>query len=250
MLNTLSDVSYGQLERQVEHELVMCFKQRLLTAETIVQLTISLLGVHSQARNDAGIFRARTMSSVNRVSFEHRALGTVMRYFSVLFRVGFGDLDEIIPSIPEHHESAIVEDEQHLARLIPPALRRLLPSIRIASKWFKVNYDYLSRHQELRVWDTIQLFWNDYTTFLDSLVTVFPITQLPSITGPLEEDIDLRGFIPLTRAIVNTGGRAGGEEDYDLMFGQRPDPEEEHLMRISDILIEARLNMRNSVSLT
>ena len=59
---------------------------------------------------------------------------------------------------------------------------------------------------------------------------------LPGCHEVLEEDMDMRGFVPLIRGL--SGGEAGGEETGD---GGEVHPNEQQLMRIADLQVDARL---------
>lgn len=168
-----------------------------------------------------------------------------------MFQVASAELEKVLANLPEHHESALVDDEQQLSQCISSVLRRLLPSFRIASKWIKLNFDYIARLSEnhLKFGATFLRFWNTYSIFVATLVKVFPIHQLPSITGPLEEDIDLRGFGPLSRGLTTHGGRRLDEgTGTDVEEDAPHDKEEEQLMRISDILVDMMLIVDTAVS--
>lgn len=190
-------------------------------------------------------------SAQKRQDAEHAALSTVLLLFSVMFQVAAKGLEKARETLPDHHESALVDDDRQMSQRISSVLRRLLPSFRIASKWIKLNFDYIARLADLhpKVGNTFLRFWEHYSVFVAALVKVFPIHQLPSITGPLEEDIDLRGFGPLSRGLTTHGGRRldenNGNEPEDEV---QHDHDEEQLMRISDVLVDMMLIVDSAVS--
>ena len=94
-------------------------------------------------------------------------------------------------------------------------LRRLLPTLRILSKWLKLHINHVQDPQ----------FWAGHQKFINSLSSYTP----GSLLNPLEEDLDMRGFIPLARAMTP------GTTRLDLH------PNEESLMRIADLLVDAKL---------
>jgi hypothetical protein len=136
------------------------------------------------------------------------------------------------------------EDELGLQTHITAVLRRILPPMRIMSKWLKLHLDYLPRFSGSTA-DTVQHFWACYDRLVQALRIVFPIHKLPSISQPLEEDIDMRGFLPLYRGLSAWRIEA---EKYGVAEHQEVHPNEEQLMRISDLLVDARLISQAKVS--
>lgn len=140
---------------------------------------------------------------------------------------------------------------RHLAQSITAVMRRFLPSLRIFSKWIKSNLEYLIRAAaspaSTALAAQLQHFWNAYCRYLNLSQTAFPIGRLPSLNEPLEEDIDMRGFTPLKRGIMEPVGRSDSsaelrEEPKDVH------PNEEQLMRIGDLLVDGKLLAQAEVS--
>jgi hypothetical protein len=125
----------------------------------------------------------------------------------------------------------------NLSTNITAALRRMLPALRIISKWVKANVSRLARAQQAN--DTqreeVEIFARAYVVMLRYMGALFPLEQLPKLDGPLEEDHDMKGFSPLKRGMVDM---VEGEGD-----ARAPEvhPNEEQLMRISDILLDGKL---------
>lgn len=123
------------------------------------------------------------------------------------------------------------EDALHV--LISAVLRRILPSLRIISKWLKLHLDYVQRVRPDAP------FWTSYADTITAFGNLFPIVQLPSLTNALEEDIDMRGFTPLSRGMVNTTPQAESHVVH---------PNEEQLMRIADLQVDAGLIVQQPAS--
>jgi hypothetical protein len=129
-------------------------------------------------------------------------------------------------------------DTEGLALQLSSVMRRMLPTLRILSKWLKVNVPYLRRHVDRSKMGDLPGLWTKYTAFMTKIAETFPICNLPSLMGSLEEDIELIGFMPLSR----TSNRAKRFEAKNSC--------EEHLMRVSDLSIDAILIIQQAVSRT
>jgi len=127
-------------------------------------------------------------------------------------------------------------DSEGLALQLSSVMRRMLPTLRILSKWLKINVPYLRRHVDRSKMGDLPGLWTKYTAFMTKIAESFPIYNLPSLMGSLEEDIELIGFIPLSR----TSNRAERFEAKNSC--------EEHLMRVSDLSIDAILIIQQAVS--
>jgi hypothetical protein len=103
----------------------------------------------------------------------------------------------------------------------------------------------------------IQEFWVEYVRFCATLIHAFPVEQLPELRTQLEEDIELGGFLPLRKYMYGIDGKPPGsrrastdrrdEGKVEPRTSQdRPTsraqvhPNEEQLMRIADILLDAK----------
>lgn len=252
---------------------------RTLPSETIVKLTTIIIGTHWAARNAAsllpagrpdpssasGSVEARKHARV--LEAEEASLSALLEVFVTLLSVGAGQVESVLSS--DAFASAIADDddiggndgagavEVQLHQHISAVLRRMLPSMRILSKWLKLHLDYISRfqlrdgtpveaHSVSEVGGTIELFWTAYYRFIESLARAFPLGQLPMCDQPLEEDEDMRGYLPVARGFAHYENDKDGEMDDDggaLGGGddKRRHPNEEQLMRIADLEIDATL---------
>ena len=153
-----------------------------------------------------------------------------------------------------------------LAQRITATFRRTLPALRIASKWLRANFKYIVQDQEFASFQqstekgkgsessnkrtsnkfsghstkTIQ-FWKTYAQFLLALSLAFPANELPSLSAPLEEDIEMRGFSPL-RNLMGESNISSEKLSTDGVGQSREQvhPNVEQLMRIADLLDDAQ----------
>ncbi|KAL1741978.1 hypothetical protein HDZ31DRAFT_8476, partial [Schizophyllum fasciatum] len=140
-----------------------------------------------------------------------------------------------------------------LAQRITGEFRRTLPALRLASKWLHAHYAYV-----MRGWDPqavragrgarereqareakkgsamLVKFWQKYADFGRALARAFPPMKLPALSVPLEEDVDMRGFLPLKGQLDEQA--VGAFEDQ----AAQEHPNVLQLMRISDLLEDAR----------
>ena len=149
-----------------------------------------------------------------------------------------------------------------LAQRITATFRRTLPALRIASKWLRANFKYVIQDQEFSSFQqtekdekgkgsesnkisghstkTIQ-FWKTFAQFSLALSLAFPADELPSLSAPLEEDIEMRGFSPLRNLMGES--KISSEKLSDDGVGQPQEqvhPNVEQLMRIADLLDDAQ----------
>ncbi|KAI0080446.1 hypothetical protein K474DRAFT_1723038 [Panus rudis PR-1116 ss-1] len=170
-----------------------------------------------------------------------------------------------------------------LAQSITAKLRRMIPALRMAGKWIRANTRYLSQARDARdppppegtnaspqksrrrtgrenqkdkntqiVITGLRKFWDVSVRFANALNDKFPVDKLPAANQPLEEDIEMTGFLPLRKymfgeaRIKDAQGEAKaaeGEAGRQQHVMTRPDkvhPNEEQLMRISDILSDLK----------
>lgn len=141
----------------------------------------------------------------------------------------------------------------HFYPYITAVLRRLLPALRIFLKWLKANASLLNNQMIAQQ----EEFWTTYAAFLRHLEALFPLKQLPELQGLLEEDFDMRGFVPLKRAMgFMTSGGDGGEAKFPTDsqpvdsgdMDSAAHPNEEQLMRIADLICDGRLVSKFVVS--
>lgn len=155
-----------------------------------------------------------------------------------------------------------------LAQRITATFRRTLPALRIASKWLRANFKYVIQDQEFAYFQqtekgekgkgsessnkktsnkisghstkTLQ-FWKTYAQFSFALSLAFPANELPSLSAPLEEDIEMRGFSPL-RNLMGESKISNEKLSADGVGQSREQvhPNVEQLMRIADLLDDAQ----------
>lgn len=136
-----------------------------------------------------------------------------------------------------------IQDKEDLAQYITATFRRILPAIRIISKWLRSNFSYietvLSPATVLpSLSKSINDFWKSYVDFLTILKVIFPAERLPSLEGPLEEDVEMSGFSPIKKSMFN---RSAPTENGLVPGTDKDHPNEEFLMRICDVLMDANL---------
>ncbi|KAF9484119.1 hypothetical protein BDN70DRAFT_850450 [Pholiota conissans] len=165
-----------------------------------------------------------------------------------------------------------MDDIDDLAQRISATFRRTLPALRIASKWLRANYKYVLQDHEFAAFQTsesakgVELqkkaldkisgysvktiqFWKTYAQFILALSQAFPAAKLPAFDRPLEEDIEMRGFLPLRKLMGEI--KKGENGDKSLNGNQQREqvhPNVEQLMRIADLLDDAKTltQMENS----
>jgi protein SMG7 len=185
----------------------------------------------------------------------------ILDIFRILFDIGIEELREATAS-----DGALPPGETELAQRITATFRRTLPALRIANKWLRANLPYIvgdsaslsqphqraggRRHRRNPSKATVHNprigdqhdFWLAYATFVEALSQTFPSHRLPALDAPLEEDIDMRAFLPLRKLMFGESG--GGRKQSaarmtDNRVGQAH-PNIEQLMRIRDLLDDAR----------
>jgi protein SMG7 len=200
---------------------------RVLPIDIITKVVITAQGA---------LWKQRKVSSSASVSMESRIASHILALHRALLQCGITELDEA---------AKIVEED--LAMRITATFRRTLPALRIASKWLRVNLQYLlgaiprdARDPAPSVVNDLSAFWEVYTSFATRIVLVFPPTNLPKLKGPLEEDVDSRGYLPLGGMLAQDTIPIGSEGE-DFRTPEQVHPNEEQLMRIWDIGHDARL---------
>ncbi|EPQ51949.1 hypothetical protein GLOTRDRAFT_123056, partial [Gloeophyllum trabeum ATCC 11539] len=218
--------------------------ERIVPPETIREVVILAQGAllkHRKFRDPPVSGHRRSRSSdpdhvrtASASTIESQIASHIIALHRTLMEVGTDELAEKPP------EDAAEGD---LAQKITAVFRRTLPALRIAGKWLRANIGYVTQRSAPRDNDgrrgrapsvliaRMDDFWTTYTQFMSALLRTFPLEKLPALTRALEEDIDLAGFIPLKKYLMDRGTeRTGGDEH----------PNDEQLMRIADILEDAR----------
>lgn len=150
-----------------------------------------------------------------------------------------------------------------LAQRITATFRRCLPALRIASKWLRANFKYVNQDHEFDAFQEFkrtegiemmrnpkfkiartsvrtQRFWQVYARFSTELARKFELGKLPLLTAPLDEDIEMRGFLPLKdlmRGNMDVGGDLSVEAGRPA---QEAHPNDWQLMRIGDLIRDAK----------
>ena len=222
------------------------------TISSVVVLAQSALWKHRFVRDPSKHKQeAQAGSTESSIAIEWRMLHHLLDSHSALMEIGRDQLKDL-PSLDD------VDND--LAQRITAIFRRTLPALRIASKWLRANVGYLVGDPEFKAYQdkeklrnvtvekkstkklsahsihTIR-FWRGYAQFVTVLSRAFPKGKLPALTAPLEEDADLRGFLPLKRQML-----AAPADTPDA-----PHPNEEQLMRISDLLADAKALLTEEV---
>lgn len=213
-------------------------KERKLPSGVIVKTAAMVIGAHwcSRLGRDANEDEERAK---RRRNVEELALKLLLGVFGVLMKTAGEQVAEALRTHKESDESAVADDDEvvpDLAQRITPVLRRILPSLRIMSRWLKCHLEYVNRLGER---SDVGAFWGEYKAFTGALGTLFPLVQLPTLQGPLEEDVDMRGFLPLRRSLSDESSGGAGENGADSTEDIHPN--EQQLMRIADLLVDVKL---------
>ncbi|WWC85691.1 uncharacterized protein L201_000557 [Kwoniella dendrophila CBS 6074] len=260
------------LQPNLLEQFSVLLKSRQLSTEVIVKTVVIVIGLHHHARNTAGIEQDQNLVKRSHEA-EFKSLELLLGIAEVLMRIALEEIEDVKSTLNDESALAIDDDndslnneneddnmnmmkESKLPEYISAVLRRILPSLRILSKWIKLDLDYLSRfsNNDNNPSTIIKSFWKTYKKLIDNLGYVFPISQLPSLPEPLEEDLDMKGFSPLQRGLTTEGGRGGissstlsNEGNNHSVEGAEVHPNEEQLMRLADIQVDAKLIMQSGV---
>jgi hypothetical protein len=240
--------------------------EKLVPSHELVKITICLIGTHYRARQlatsrgsraemeGARHRSAKAETEEVRQLAKETALAAVTIHFTALCGQAIWELShydapspQVVRGHPAEFETSTNRGDTHspndkadiegLALQLSSIIRRMLPSMRILSKWLKCNVGYLRRHVDRSKLGEVNRLWSEYVKFVTKVAEMFPIYNLPSMMGSLEEDIELRGFLPLSRAFT------------DAKRFEARNSDEEHLMRVSDLSIDAVLIVQQGVSL-
>ena len=192
----------------------------LLHSEVISKIVILGLGAlwkHRMLRSPGAKRRPRSDPRV-----EAQICGHLLAVFRSLLEVGLQELADDPAG-----------DTDDIAQKISATLRRMLPALRMVNKWLRTNYRFYASDEKKHPVEGIAEFWKIYTRFFTTLGQKFPIEQMTRLETPLDEDLDIRGFLPLTKLMVTE--KSGDGVDRALVH-----PNEEQLMRIWDLLSDAK----------
>ncbi|TCD68658.1 hypothetical protein EIP91_010179 [Steccherinum ochraceum] len=226
----------------------------------VIVLSQGALWKHRMVRQPSnGDKKARSPSTESRIATH------LLDLHIVLLKIASRELSEVPP------EDAAQGD---LAQRITAVFRRTIPALRMAGKWVRANTRYLSQAAGITPESTrsrgrgregkqtsskdkatpavtipdLEAFWHEYIRYANILAATFPLDRLSPMTAPLEEDIEMVGFLPLRKYMITDGKLAAapaGQAKVDLR-GMPPledatlglHPNEEQLMRISDMLVD------------
>lgn len=251
--------SIEEIDTQLEKTLGLfasTLSRRLLPSELIVKVVCTCFAASWDNRMFGGMYPvestfliytasgAQHHNSRSKPASGSEAAATTAEqqaYEALLLRIVIGFLSVLMTesinattSLPNDESLPDDLSNEVLASRIAPVLRRALPALRIASKWLLSHTNRLANASSL---------WVKYAPFASTLASRFPVASLPAlpVDCALEENVDLVGFMPLHAMTARTlnlgeGGLAANH------------PNEEHLMRIADLLTDAALLAANSVS--
>ncbi|EED79786.1 predicted protein [Postia placenta Mad-698-R] len=241
------------VSQQVTDDFKGLVSDRVLPAEMISKVIIMAQGAlwryRSTRQSSSSSHRRSSATSIT--STESHIATHLLATHRALLEVGVAQLAEA-PEDPSN---------QDLAQKITAELRRTLPALRLASKWSlgTAPGEHANGHTNTRSRDRrdrgrrstgpgapdvgVREFWNAFMQFSSALSRTFPLVRLPPMAVPFEEDVELGGFQPL-KTFVSSGGRSGnGSKAPSVNSEVLPEqvhPNEEQLMRIRDLLMDAQ----------
>ncbi|MCO5565467.1 hypothetical protein L7F22_019140 [Adiantum nelumboides] len=251
--------------------------QRALHTDTIVQLIITAIASLWSRRlwrgNDSTT-KEDSKKTTSSIVAEQSILLHLCGLSRVLFEIGASETNEAMANTKSQ------QSNPSSARQISAVLRRMLPAVRVISKWLKLHMNYIQRSRQQSSQSTsvstngnsidsatsakvsaqlangIDDFWATYVHFINVIRFAFPFETLPSLGTSVgqsgmngldfEEDRDLRGFTPLKNASLNdvkTHLASNSTETgrIEVSATSNLHPNEEQLIRIADILIDAKV---------
>lgn len=232
--------------------------ERILPIEIVSKVVVLSQGAlwkHRMIRDTSPPSNRRSSGLPNSSVIESQILTHIIAIHRTLLEIGAAEL-----AVPPEDAA-----ENDLAQRITAPFRRTLPALRIASKWLVANIKYVLHAAQHPVGEQpgpigkgtrgvliegLPLFWAKFAQFYSTLGSTFPAEWLPPLTTPLDEDVDLKGFLPLRDLLVDGGvltdpvpgseieGRQNGTPSH---VREKVHPNEEQLMRIWDLLKDAKL---------
>ncbi|KAG9290201.1 hypothetical protein G9A89_022177 [Geosiphon pyriformis] len=212
---------------------------------SIVVINIAALFVIRHINNENGdnninIAKNSAYSqSSKKALIEKYALLLVVDTFSALLNVCNSELADVSETALGQTRTAV--------QVLPAAVKRILATLRIATKWLNVSLEYLAFMSSIIGNDknirnqhsSLINFWESYTEFLNSLERLFPHKHGVPLEVPLHEDFEMHGFLALKNEITL---------ETQALFDQ-DGPFEEHDMRIYDIVEDAYKIADSKISL-
>ncbi|KXN88439.1 Protein SMG7 [Leucoagaricus sp. SymC.cos] len=243
----------SKVDQLAHHDFNLLVSERNLLADVISQIIVLSEGAFYKHRMIRPKTDRRPPANTS-VLLDWRIIRHIYDLHSTLLNIGKAEL-----AVPPPSDVDVGEDS--LALKITATFRRTLPGLRIASKWLRANNGSLMKDPEFIVFQeeekakgnqvtkeqpnkisghstrTIE-FWTCYVEFISALAAAFPKTSLPALASPLDEDIDMRGFLPLKKLISKEDTNDGQGSPRSR---EKPHPNAEQLMRIHDLLEDAKL---------
>ncbi|UZJ57167.1 hypothetical protein CBS101457_006487 [Exobasidium rhododendri] len=251
---------------QTCHETISSLLTRkALAADTIVQIVVTAIASLWTRRLWRGKEDGGISSSINS---EQQILLHLVGLFKLLAKVGTLETRDAMEASKTTSSTDLRESDPpiNVANNITAAFRRMLPALRIASKWIKSQLEYLERsrgllpkeqgssqenaeamllfsEQRKLLASAIGQLWSEYVSFLNMIRFAFPFDQLPKLgtvgqsgmtSLNFEEDRDMKGFVPMKKAML-VDAKSDGAKESQLH------PNEEQLIRIADLLIDAKV---------
>lgn len=269
----------SKLPQSCSESLSTLLRHKMLGADTIVEIAATAIAALWLRRLGRGNSPAPETSEVATSSMVEQAillhLCSVIRVF---MDVGATETLEALAAEKESEMAAAYEPVQ-ASRRLTSVVRRMLPAVRITSKWLKGHVDYLQRmaqptmqgHESYStdnapsstigssatshagVASGIDGMWASFTALVNVLRYAFPFDSLPSLGTSVgqsgmssldfEEDRDMRGFLPMKKSMLVDGQGTAVAESLEASTRPKasPNASEEHLVRIADILIDAKV---------
>lgn len=251
--------------------------ERALAADSIVQIVVASIASLWTRRLWRGETVKREESTLSSADAEQAILQHLLGVMTVFLQVSTSETREALEAAKRSSNGDLEEASDQssvLAKKITAVFRRMLPAMRISSKWIKSHVDYIERirrpviaeasvdndsleaNQEGKkeLSSAIEVFWKQYVEFINIVRFAFPFDQLPKLgtvgqsgmtSLNFEEDRDMRGFLPMKKAMLIDAkvGKDGNDEAEALLH-----PNEEHLIRIADLLIDAKVIAETATS--
>lgn len=192
-------------------------------------------------------------SQFHHAEVEPRIFTHVLTLHQILMEIGLHELAEPPPRD--------ADAENDLAQRITAVFRRTLPALRISGKWLRANFKYVMQNQDIEssattsntkpkgkggIRGVVFRFWDTYARFSCALSRAFPLDKLPSLTALLEEDVEMRGFLPLRKMMGEV--KVTPTASQKVQTPEQVHPNVEQLMRISDILNDVKALVEMEVS--
>ena len=223
-------IAPGRDDKLVE-EFSTLVSARALSIDTILKVFVLAHGAlwkHQVVHADLPVSSQRPSEPI---IIESRILAHIFALHTTLLQRGTAELEE---------SARIVEDDP--AMRITATFRRMLPALRVAGKWLRANLSYVQEPPAPIA--RIREFWDTYNRFATSIARVFPLETLPKLKQPLEEDVELRAYLPLKGLLSGDNqdiDNAEQEPDVNERSPEQVHPNEEQLMRVWDVWHDAKI---------